>query len=110
MIKLRFITTMPEPNQFETLRTSYPGEAMQLFQLVTFWATNYGVRMLPIEISEDGRTKTDTFLIPDDSTRDAVLTHAQDNGVTPLEIFDTMKAHVEAMGGTLERVEEDLPD
>jgi hypothetical protein len=110
-IRLKFITTMPEPNKWDSLRFNYPGEAMQLFQLVHYWATNYGVVLEPFEISEDGYTKTDSFLIPNRDTRDQILAHANSNGVLiNTHIFEKMREHIESFGGTLVQVEEEVPD
>jgi len=110
-IRLKFITTMPEPNQWDSVRSNYPGEAMQLFQLVNYWATNYGVVMEPYQISEDGHTKTDSFLIPNREVRGQILNHAVENGVVPKQdIFEKMREHIESLGGTLVQVEEEVPD
>lgn len=85
-----------------------PAEQLQLQQLVQFWATQFGIQVVPPVINEARSKLERSFIIPDQEAYDAVLSHASDNGVDIFDVVAKIRELVEPLGGTVTRTDEDI--
>jgi hypothetical protein len=107
MITITFTTEFAEENGLAKLANP-PAEITQLIQLVHFWATQHGITIHPMVISEDNRVATSVYDVPSKEVYDAIMTHAEDNGIDIFTIGAKQREFVESVGGTFTRVTEGI--
>lgn len=105
MIKLKFIATFAQPEDLVKINDR-PAELVQMIQLVKFWATQYGVTVLPPVTDQAAGTIVWEFDIPDQATWDNILAHANDNSIDIFDLGAGLRTFMESIGGTFERVVE----
>lgn len=105
MITLKYIASFTSAQDLDKM-AQRPPELLQMIQLVYFWATQHNIVVEPVIVDSENFKITYTFNIPDQTTWDNIIAHANDNGIDIFDLGDQTQAFVEANGGTFQRVVE----
>lgn len=105
MITIKFVASFPSSDAMDSMKNLSP-ETNQMIQLVQFWSTQHNVTIIPPQADTVNNKITYSYSVPDQATLDSIIAHANDNGIDVYQLSQSVKEHVEALGGTYERIYE----
>ena len=105
MITVKFVATFPSQEAMDSMKNLAP-ETNQMIQLVQFWSTQHNVTTTPPQVDMVNHKITYSYSVPDQTTLDSIIAHANDNGIDVYGLSQSVREHVQALGGTYERIDE----